>query len=361
MKTHLIKNNSVEVGVTEECGHLFPVRFFFGDKTIKPMHIAPWADEDHGKSIPPMLKTLRGDFFCAPFGASDILPDETRGHGAPANDKWLMIQSNDTAMKFRLTKKISGAELTKEISINEDEKVVYQRHIFTGGDGKIPVAHHAMLKVKSKGYLSFSDFVFAGTPPEPIETDPGLGRSVLKYPQEFSDLSDAKLSDGGSIDLSVYPYGDNHEDLFMVIAKQGMPFGWSAFSCPEEGWVWYSIKNISIFPNTVIWQSNGGRYYPPFSSRHTNVIGIEEAASYYHLGHKASAEDNDLVSSGYKTYIELKAGKKTELPYLFGVAEIPAEFTKVKKIVPANGGVEITDINGLSVKAKVNLNFIKDI
>lgn len=359
MKTYLIKNSHVEVGITEDCGHLFPVKFILGDKVIEPMHIAPWADENLDPSIPPMLKMLRGDFFCAPFGDSDLMEDETRGHGSSANDLWVLTEATNSSMKFKLFRKILGSELTKEITIHENEQVVYQKHIFQGGEGNIPVGHHAMIKVKSKAYLSFSDFSFAGTPPKPIEPDPISGRSILKYPQKFSELTSIKLNDNSFADASVYPFNSNHEDLFMVISKKDT-IGWSALSCPDEGWVWFSIKNTKVLPNTVIWLSNGGRNYPPFSSRHNNVIGIEETASYFHLGHKASVDNNELNSLGYKTYIELHPDKTIEIPYLFGAAKIPGSFGKVKSITEVNEGIEITDYNGNSVQTNVNINFIKD-
>ncbi len=360
MKTLLIKNQSVEVGVLEECGHLFPIRFFFEKEVIEPMHIAPWTNEDLDKSIPPILKYLRGDFFCAPFGASDILKDESRDHGTSANDKWNEIEVTKSSLKLKLSKKISGAELIKEISINENESVVYQKHIFKGGKGKIPVGHHAMLKIPDSCFISFSDFEFAGTPPFIVEPDSSKGRSVLKYPQQFPNLANVQLSDNKIVDVSIYPFDKNHEDLYMVISKKDIPFGWSAVSCPSKGWLWFAIKDRNILPNTVIWLSNGGRYYSPFSSRHKNVIGIEETASFFHLGHKASIEKNYLNEQGFKTYIELAPDKVLEIPYLFGAVKIPSGFGKVKSITETKDGVEIKDNGHNKVFVKVNLNFIRD-
>ncbi|MCX6151413.1 MAG: hypothetical protein NTX22_12855 [Ignavibacteriales bacterium] len=360
MKTLLIKNSCVEVGILKECGHLFPVRFFFDKEIIEPMHISPWTNEELDPSVPPMLQYLRGDFFCAPFGDSDLLVDESRAHGTSANDKWDDIQTTKSSIKLKLSKKISGSELIKEININDDESVIYQKHTFVGGDGKIPVGHHAMLKIPNNCFISFSDFAFGGTPSQAVETDPGLGKSILKYPQQFSDLTLIQRSDGNLIDASVYPFDTNHEDLFMIISKQDIPFGWSAVSCPDKRWLWYSIKNKNILPNTVVWLSNGGRYYPPFSSRHKNVIGIEETASFFHLGHKASVEKNFLNERGFKTFIELSPNKVITIPYLFGVVKIPGNFGRVKSIKEFKDGIEITDNNQLKVQAKVNLNFIKD-
>jgi hypothetical protein len=359
-KIYLIKNSYVEAGVSAECGHLFPVRFFFGKDVVEPMHIAPWTNEELDPSTPPMLKKLRGDFFCAPFGASDLLTDETRSHGASANDKWDEVEITESSLKLRLAKAISGADLTKEIMIAENESVIYQKHTFSGGEGKIPVGHHAMLKIKGSSYISFSDFSYAGTPPQEIENDKSGGRSVLKYPQTFKDLSKVKKGDGSLIDASVYPFDTGHEDLYMIISKKEMPFGWSAVSCPDQGWLWFSIKNTKYLPGTVVWLSNGGRYYPPFSSRHKNVIGIEETASFFHLGHKASVEDNYLNKLGYRTYIELSADKVVQIPYIFGAVKIPNTFSRVKTIIEVNDGIEITDYSRNKISTKINLNFIKD-
>lgn len=361
MKTHLIRNKNVETGILEQCGHLYPVRFFDGDDVIEPMHIAPWVKEDLDNSIPPVLKYLRGDFFCAPFGDSDILPDENLGHGTSANDEWKLIEAVPSSIKFELCKRISGAEVIKEISIREGHPVIYQKHTFIGGQGKIPIGHHAMLRVPGKAYISFSDFVFGGTPPYPVETDPAKGNSVLKYPQQFRDISELRLKDNTITDASVYPFAENHEDLYMIISNPQLPFGWSAASCPESGWLWFSIKNPLNLPNTVIWLSNGGRYYPPFSSRHRNVIGIEETASFFHLGHKASIENNFLNESGYRTYAELRPGETLTIPYLFGAVKIPRTFGRVKSITETGDGIEITDNHSNKIHTTVNLNHIRGI
>jgi hypothetical protein len=52
-----------------------------------------------------------------------------------------------------------------------------------------------MLKVPEKIYLSFSEYLFGETPPNPVEPDPEMGFSILKYPQRFTDLTAVKLFD----------------------------------------------------------------------------------------------------------------------------------------------------------------------
>ena len=65
-----------------------------GGRSISPLHKAPWvdSDEEFPDGMPPHLKTLGGDFFCAPFGQET---EDMPLHGWPANSKWL-IESNTT-------------------------------------------------------------------------------------------------------------------------------------------------------------------------------------------------------------------------------------------------------------------------
>jgi hypothetical protein len=360
MKIYSIKNKKVKVGVTEECGHLHPVQFFIDNKIIEPLNIAPWTDDNLDDSSPPMLKLLRGDFFCAPFGASDLLEDESRPHGTTANGSWELISKNNDELIFKLHGKISGAEVIKKISLNNDHPVVYQEHQLISGDEKIPLGHHLMLKVPEKIHLSFSEYLFGETPPNPVEPDPEMGFSILKYPQRFTDLTAVKLFDENITDFSVYPSFQYHEDLLMLKSDESLPFAWSAASAPESGWLWFSIKNPRDLKYTVLWYSNGGRKYPPFSSRHKNVIGIEEVTSFFHLGHKASIEKNHLSEEGFSTFVKLEPGKNKSLRYAFGLVPIPPDFKKVNRMVPGNNEIDIYDENEKKVNVKFNLDFIKE-
>src|SRR5690606_8073254 len=243
MKIYSIQNNKVKAGVTEECGHLCPVQFFIDDKIIEPLNVSPWYDEETDSSIPPMLKMLRGDFFCMPFGSSNVLADESRDHGTSANDKWNLIRHDNFKLELELSKRISGANIEKHISLLPDHPVIYQEHIIRGGEGEIPLGHHLMLKVPEKVYLSFSDFLFGETPPSPVETDPARGNSLLKYPQRFTDLSGVKTKDNIDLDLNRYPVYREHEDLLMLKSDETLTFSWSAASAPKHGWLWFSIKN----------------------------------------------------------------------------------------------------------------------
>lgn len=51
-------------------GMLGPVRFYLEDgRSISPLHVAPWDDEDMSDQ-PGVLRRLRGDWPCIPFGVA---------------------------------------------------------------------------------------------------------------------------------------------------------------------------------------------------------------------------------------------------------------------------------------------------
>ena len=283
-----------------------------------PLHCAPWIGEALPDNTPPMLAHLRGDVFCAPFGAADVDPFDNRPHGATANRRWITVDLREDAGHWVLDGTVNGATVHKHIWLEPGEPMVYQEHVFEGGNGCIPVAHHLMLKVNAPIELKFSPYEWIGTPPSPVETDPVMGRSLLEYGKTFDKLEEAPLSDGGTADLSVYPALDRHEDIVMLLARRDLEKGWVTAVCRDEDWMFFAEKDVATLPGTTLWMSNGGRDYAPWNGRHTGVLGIEECCSYFHLGHKASTTANPLSDLGYPTAIKLGTAKPVRIRYAFG-------------------------------------------
>jgi hypothetical protein len=358
MSDLLIKSDRVQVGVVPEGGHLDHVQFTTAGGTFAPLHVAPWAYEHVPPDVPPMLRVLRGDFFCAPFGDSDVEPDEQRPHGSTANARWELVSRDEMHLELELSRRVLGARVRKRIHVEHGQALVYQEHVLEGGGGEIPIGHHAMLDAPETVYLSFSRWVWGGTMPTPLEPDPQRGRSLLAYPQQFASLAHVRLADGRTADASRYPFEERHEDLLMLVADARSPFAWSAVTAPHAGWVWFALKSPSTLRNTVLWMSNGGRSYPPWSNRHTRVLGVEETTSYFHLGHKASTHPNPLQAAGFPTAVRLRPEEPLRVRYAFGLAGVPAEFRHVHSIDPTPGGVTITDVGGQQVFAPANVGFV---
>jgi len=305
-----------------------------------------------------MLRGLRGDFFCAPFGVSDLIVEETHPHGTTANGMWQNTLQDTQTLEFVLETTVLGAEVSKRVHLNPGEAMVYQEHIFAGGSGRLPLGHHAMLRVEEALELSFSRWVWGGTPPNPLETEPEQGRSSLRYPQRFENLSQVVLENGGHADLSRYPTLEGSEDLLMLVSDDTLPFAWTTATNREAGWVWFALKDPRILRSTVLWMSNGGRFYPPFSGRHRRVLGLEEVCAYFHLGHRASSEPNPLSERGIPTALELRADQKLSVRYAFGMVEVPPSFGRVADVRATRGGITLEDSAGLQVFAPCDAGFV---
>ena len=358
MKLFPLSSDKVSLGVTETGGHLSDVAFDTGTgRRVTPMHTAPWAPDELPADIDPILHVLRGDFFCAPFGPNDIVPTEKRIHGAPANGIWRLTASGDGWIEAVLDSDVMGARLTKRVEVRPGETMVYQTHTMEGGNGRLPVGQHAMLHGDPPLRLSFSKWVWAGTPPQPVETPPD-GRCVLAYPQDITDLTRARLADGSTADLTRFPFADGHDDIWSLASDPELAFAWTAASSAEAGWVWFALKDPRLLPETLLWESNGGRKYAPWHGRHTHCIGVEEICSYFHLGHAASTADNPLTARGIPTAITLQPSGSVVIPYMFGLAATPPGFGAVTRIDEEDGGVIIADGDGREVFAACDVSFV---
>lgn len=358
MTTFRMQSDQVTLGVTSVGGHLDGVVFRIGDTSYSPLHTAPWKDAVLDASIPPMLRMLRGDFFCAPFADNDVDPAETRPHGATANDTWELAGRDVHELRLRLAKPVSGATVDKIVRVHPGHAAIYQTHRFTGGEGDLPLGHHLMVRSENALRLGFSAHVWAGTPPTPVEPDAEQGRSLLEYPQRIESLRRVKRADGAIIDVTSYPWDNGHEDILMLVTDRGQRFGWTAVTDADAGWVLFALKRPEQLASTMIWMSNGGRTYAPWNGTHTRVLGLEEVTSYFHLGHALSIGDNEVKAAGHATSVKLSPERPTEIRYLFGLAACPSSFGRVEHIDPAPGGIKMRDEFGRLLLANVDLSFL---
>ncbi|MDQ6433792.1 hypothetical protein RB623_06965 [Mesorhizobium sp. LHD-90] len=316
-----------------------------GGAALRPLHKAPWVRD--GEILPdhvaPVERRLAGDFFCAPFGRrGDGLPI----HGWAANGEWESA-GTETApggtvtAAYRLRQDVDGARLTKRISLHPGHPIVYQQHEFEGGNGRLPVAHHAMLHVPGGARLSFSKKIGGGTPAAALEPDPSRGRSVLAYPQTFENLSSVRRANGETVDASFYTFDQAHEDLVLMTEDPGAKLGWSAALAEKDGFLFFAVKDAALLPQTILWMSNGGRNYSPWNGRHRAVIGIEEGAADLGIDPARPGIPPDPPSG-----LTLAPGRTTAIRYAFGAIAAPAGWTRVADIFVEAGKITLADASG---------------
>ncbi|RYG48578.1 hypothetical protein EON79_04060, partial [bacterium] len=107
-----------------------------------------------------MLKALRGDFLCMPFGSNDTPYEEELHppHGETANRAWTLDAETRDSIELSLVTKIRPGTVSKTVLTRPGEPVLYVRHRFRDYEGPMAMGHHAMLRFRSPGLLAVSLF-----------------------------------------------------------------------------------------------------------------------------------------------------------------------------------------------------------
>lgn len=344
-----LANNAVEAFVTETGGHLGPVTFRLGDRTVQPYHVAPWAEEG-ADGLPPVLRVLRGDFFCLPFGgnADPFERERHPPHGETANATWtfekLEHRAETMVLRLSLETRVRPGHVVKEVALLEGHAALYGRHTISGMAGPMSFGHHAMLRFpdyEGSGLVATSPFGFGQTSPVPVERPAQRGYSLLAPGTVFAALDAVTTITGETADLSHYPARRGFEDLVLLASDPAASLAWTAVTFPAEGFVWFTLKDPRVLRQTVLWMSNGGRHYPPWSGRHVNVLGLEEVTSYFHLGLAESAAANPLSERGIPTVEELD-GQPFTVACIAAVAAVPDGFDHVAAMEAHEGEDVVT-------------------
>jgi hypothetical protein len=358
----------VEAWLTKTGGHVGPVTFSLGRRKVRPFHVAPWHGEALPKDTPPIIRVLRGDFFCMPFGGNGTVFGRERHpvHGETANAKWTLSAHGESAGAVRLhatlDTRVRRGRVDKIIELRRGHRAVYQRHVISRMSGPMTFGHHAMLRFPdSGGVVSTSRLTFGSVYPEPTERPEKRGYSILKPAAEFDSLERVPTITGEKADLSRYPARRGFEDIALVASDTSLPFAWTAAVFPEERYVWFALKDPNVLASTMFWFSNGGRHYPPWSGRHVNVLGLEEVTSAFHPGLAESVAPNLLSKRGVKTFVKLDPKRTMTINYIMAVAEIPAGFDRVDDIAAdgKGGGVTLVGRSGKKVKAAVDVAWLR--
>ena len=365
-----LASTQVEAFVTEQGGHLGPITFDRKGRKLQPYSVAPWAEEQSDPSQPSIINVLRGDFFCLPFGGNAIPFGAERHpvHGETANARWrfrsLETKAGRSCLHLSLKTKVRPGQVDKRIWVVDGQNTVYSQHVVTGMSGPMNLGHHAMLRfpdTPGSGLVSTSRFVYGQVFPQAFELPENRGYSWLKPGGEFKSLQKVPTQSRETADLTRYPARRGFEDLVMLVSDAEAPFAWTAVTFPRERYVWFALKNPRILRETVFWLSNGGRHYPPWNSRHVNVMGLEEVTSYFHLGLAESARKNPISRKGFPTCLALNPKKPLVVPYIMGVAGIPAGFDQVRSIqvVKGNRAILLKSASGKQVQTAVDVDFLQ--
>ena len=370
--SYVIANKQTELAVTRLGGHMAPVTFLRdSDQPVQPYYISPWQDEKLTEFGAPVLAPLRGDFFCLPFGGNT---EASRGekhppHGEVAGSDWTLIDSETagpvTSITLTIEPQVRKGKVTKTLSLVDGQSVVYSRDLVEGFAGPAPLGHHATLAMPDKEgsvRLASSPIRFGMTNPG-LFSDPKQGEyqsllpgarwtDLAKVPQAWKGAPDA--------DLTRLPARHGYADLVQLVNEPGDKANpaWMTATFPEQGFVWFSLKDPAVLPTTLFWIENHGRHGAPWNGRN-NCLGLEDVASYFADGIAASTQSNLLTAEGVKTALELSADKPTAIHYIQGVARVPKAFEMVRTIQFAPGKITLVATGGQTVTVPVDHEFLQ--
>ncbi len=308
-----LQADGISIGWEADCGFITHLRVQDQGRVVDMLHRAPWVGEAMPDGAPPHQARLAGDFFCAPFG--DASADRAPLHGWAANGHWSCVETTASSARHVLDVPVMGARLEKALTLRDGHPFIYQKHMFTGGKGRIPVANHAMIALPKGGVIRTSPKRFYETPGVALETDAARGWSLLHYPLR------AEAADFGGVDLLTYPLGVAHEDFVTGVEAVGHALGWTAV-LRADGGLYLSLRDARRLPLTMFWHSNGGRSYAPWSGRHVGVLGVEEGVGLALLGVSCNREPDSLTAAGQP--VGLALGGVVDVRHVTGCLHWPA-------------------------------------
>jgi len=290
-------------------GMLGPVLFLLPDgRQVAPLQVAPWFDEPDRGQHPAILRELRGEWPCIPFG-SDAPRDLPAGwsatgdsfdgaevaHGHSSNVDWVFTHVSPTVVEMvcdypethpirRLTRRVAAdpdapaLEITLEVEARRP--------------CRLPIGLHPTLRLPLDGTARLEPPPFREGRVFPLEVEPGRG---LLIPGETFTTLGAVPGHRGPVSMTHLPLPQPTEELLQLCGVAGH-FGLRH----PEGWRVTLDWDATVFPSLLLWVSNRGRDYAPWNGRHL-ALGVEPVCAAFDLGPAVSTAPNPIAAGGTTT------------------------------------------------------------
>lgn len=286
---------------------------------VEPLATAPWPDDP---ALPGILRRLRGEWPCVPFGTEDRVPLPPRWpaasgravppHGFGSNQDWKVAREPGRLIATLRYPEDGPIESLTRTLCPDHAGVMLTLRVMPRTDCRIPIALHPVFRLPEAtggARLDIGPHDAVWSHPQSPPADP----CPLAPDTVSPSLAQMRRADGGVIDLTALPLASPAECRVVVPGACG-----SARLCHlAEGWCATLGWNANDLPGLMLWVSNRGRTRPPWNGRHL-ALGAEPCRAAFDLGAQVSAAANPLAER-MPTTLALRAGEAWETHYRIGV------------------------------------------
>lgn len=337
MQDHQVTWDRGDFSISPIGGMCAPAHFSLADgRVIQPFAVAPWSDnvdaDPRYDALPPLLRRLRGEWACVPFGAPHLRADLPAGW-VPAGDEADsdgFFHGPSSNLPF-VVESVWDGGITLLLDYPDDHPIARVRRTIRGVPGEtkiefgldieprasvtLPIGIHPVFRLpREAGAASLE---ISGSAAEvhtfPVDAEPGISRLAHGVVAGLNDVPD---KDGGRVDLTRHPLPFATEEIVLVAPVEGLA---TLINHAER----YRVDlrwDKSAFPSLNLWVSNRGRTAYPWNGRHL-ALGIEPVAAPWDLGIAVARNPSSpLAASGVRKNVAFTAGETWSTRYSIEVS-----------------------------------------
>jgi hypothetical protein len=283
-------------------GMLGPVSLRLGgERELEVMHVAPWAGMTRAAALPGLMRRLRGEWPCVPFGRTDIPADLPAGwtthppgdawsHGYASNHRWQCIEASPHRVHLAIDYPADAdvARIERVIAVDPHAPALdISLTIWSRRASRLPAGLHPTFRLpptpgRVKVLLGSHDGIYS----YPTHAAGAISRL---QPDTRSECLSSMAGIDDPLDLSRLPLSGPAEELMQVRSPRGAvgaaPFALHYLDYDACVGLWWDTAQL---PDLMLWVSNGGRIHFPWMSRHL-ALGAEPVNSLFDLGRVAAA------------------------------------------------------------------------
>jgi len=317
-------------------GMLAGVELETAGRRIKPFYEAAWIG-DGTKAEPPLLNNLRSEFPCVPFGvpyapesvleawqasvgapvdASDgpLEPIDALLHGYCSNYDWTLIERSDLGVHIAIDYPETSAirRLTRTVTADPNAAAIdFSLTIEARAKGRRPIGLHPNLALPSiAGALRLEPGAYKFGFVHPAGPEPGVSRAVAGA--VFDRIQSVPMREGGTAAFDRLPFAYDTEEILQLCGTDGRV----GLEDEEQGVRYQLTWDAEVLPSLLLWISNRGRSYEPWSGRNL-CLGVEPLAAAFDLGLNASLASNPINERGVPTAVALTPETPINIAYRF--------------------------------------------